>query len=114
MSDCLFCRIASGELESKRVYEDETVVAFQDIHPQAPVHLLVIPRRHLVSLADATAADRGLLGHLLEVAAHLAKKHGISESGYRVVTNTGEKAGQSVMHLHLHVLGGRGFSWPPG
>lgn len=113
MSDCIFCRIASRAIPSKIVYEDEQAVAFEDVNPQAPVHLLVIPRRHVTSL-DAGQDEAGLLGHLLRTCAVVAGQKGLSPSGYRVVTNTGADAGQTVLHLHLHVLGGRAMRWPPG
>ncbi len=113
MSDCLFCKIAAGEIPGERVWEDDRAVAFRDISPQAPTHVLIIPRRHLASLSEAEESDAGLLGHLLDLARRLAVQEGI-ESGYRVVINNGAEAGQSVFHLHLHLLGGRRFTWPPG
>lgn len=113
MSDCLFCRIAAKTIPSKMVYEDDLAVAFEDVNPQAPVHVLVIPRRHVVSL-DAGKDETALLGHLLRTCAVVAVQKGLSPSGYRVVTNTGPDAGQSVFHIHLHVLGGRAMRWPPG
>ena len=112
--DCIFCRIVDGQATAKIVFEDETVVAFEDLHPQAPVHLLVVPRRHLPSLKEATAEDEPLLGHLFTVAANLARERGLETKGYRTVINNGSGAGQSVFHLHVHVLGGRVFRWPPG
>jgi histidine triad (HIT) family protein len=112
--DCLFCRILAGEIPADIVYQDERSVAFRDINPQAPAHVLVIPRDHLESLDEATRNEEGLLGHLLRVAARVANEEGLSESGYRTVINTGSGAGQSVFHLHLHVLGGRALTWPPG
>jgi len=112
--DCLFCRIIARQAPAKIVFEDEYAVAIEDIHPQAPVHLLVLPRKHLVSLRDATAEDEGLLGHLSLVAAQLARERGIDAKGYRTVVNNGTWAGQTVFHLHVHVLGGRTFHWPPG
>jgi len=96
------------------VYEDEYAVAFQDIHPQAPVHILVIPKRHVQAVHDFESKDAPLLGHLLMVCVKLAKESGISESGYRIVTNSGPHAGQTVLHLHFHLLGGRSMTWPPG
>jgi histidine triad (HIT) family protein len=113
VSDCIFCRIAAKTIPSKIVYEDDQAVAFEDVNPQAPVHLLVIPRRHVASL-DAAQEDAALLGHLLRTCAVVAGHKGLSQSGYRVVTNTGSDAGQTVFHIHLHVLGGRGMRWPPG
>jgi histidine triad (HIT) family protein len=111
---CLFCRIVTGEISSDIVYQDERCVVFRDINPQAPVHVLVIPRDHTESLDEATQRDEALLGHLLRVAARVANEQGLSESGYRTIINTGAGAGQSVFHLHLHVLGGRALNWPPG
>ncbi|MBI2956666.1 MAG: histidine triad nucleotide-binding protein [Acidobacteria bacterium] len=112
--DCLFCRIVAKEIPAKIVHEDEQAIAFDDINPQAPTHILVVPRRHIPSLNELAAKDAGLIGHLHLVAAQLARQRGIAESGYRVVLNTGRGAGQSVFHLHLHLLGGRGMRWPPG
>ena len=114
MSDCLFCKIGSGQIPAKVVLQDDEILAFDDVNPQAPVHVLVIPKRHVVALNDAGTGDQVLLGRLLEAAASVAKKKGIAESGYRVVANTGRDGGQSVFHLHLHVLGGRHMAWPPG
>ncbi len=112
--DCLFCRIIEKEIPSKIVHEDEHAIAFEDLNPQAPVHLLIVPRKHIAGLNDAGKDDAALLGHLQLVAAQLAQARGIAESGYRTVLNTGRGAGQSVFHLHLHLLGGRGMRWPPG
>jgi histidine triad (HIT) family protein len=114
MPDCIFCRIAAGEIPANLVYQDERIVAFRDLNPQAPVHLLLIPRRHIVNLAAADAEDAAMLGELLVAAARLAVSEGVSGSGYRVVANTHRDAGQSVDHLHFHLLGGRALSWPPG
>jgi len=113
-TDCIFCRIASRQAPAKVVFEDDVVVAFEDLHPQAPVHLLVIPRRHLVSLKDAAPDDEPMLGRLFTVAARLARERGLESRGYRTVINNGSWAGQSVDHLHVHVMGGRVFRWPPG
>ena len=113
MADCLFCRIVKGEIPSKKVYEDERTFAFEDINPKAPTHVLVVPKRHIVGLKEATAEDVELLGYCQLVAAKIARQRGI-EDGYRTVYNVGAKAGQSVFHLHLHLLGGRALSWPPG
>lgn len=113
MSDCIFCKIGGKEPPAKLIYEDADIFAFEDIHPQAPTHLLISPRKHLVSLNDATAEDAALLGRMLLVAKQLAAERGIS-GGYRTVINNGAGAGQSVDHLHLHVLGGRAMRWPPG
>ena len=112
--DCIFCRISAGEIPATILYQDERCVAFRDTNPQAPVHVLVIPREHMDSLDDASQRDEATLGHLLRVAARVANEQGLSESGYRTVINTGAGVGQSVFHLHVHVLGGRGMSWPPG
>ena len=112
MEDCLFCKIAAGEIPSKKLYEDDQVVAFYDIAPQAKVHFLVIPKKHISSAAALTEADGALLGHVFAVIAKLAKEQGMDS--YRVVSNIGEQAGQSVFHLHFHVLSGRDMTWPPG
>jgi histidine triad (HIT) family protein len=112
--DCLFCRIVAGEIPSDIIYQDERSIAFRDTNPQAPVHVLVIPREHMESLDEASQKDEAMLGHLLRVAARVANEQGLSESGYRTVINTGAGAGQSVFHLHVHVLGGRSMNWPPG
>jgi len=113
-TDCIFCKIVSGAVASTRVYEDELAVAFEDTNPQAPKHVLVVPREHLDSLNDAAAGDEPLLGHLLRIASKVADQLSIAESGYRIVVNTGPEGGQSVEHLHLHVVGGRTLAWPPG
>jgi histidine triad (HIT) family protein len=110
---CLFCKIAEGSIPSTPVYQDELCYAFSDIHPQAPVHILIIPREHFSSLDSTNAEDRDLLGHLLNTAALIARDKGLAK-GYRVVINTGEDGGQTVDHLHLHLLGGRHLAWPPG
>ena len=112
--DCIFCKIVAGGIPAQVVHSDERAVAFRDINPQAPVHVLVIPREHVESLNDAGLADEGLLGHLLRVAARVANEQGVAESGFRTVVNTGAGAGQTVFHLHVHVLGGRPLTWPPG
>jgi histidine triad (HIT) family protein len=113
-SDCLFCRITTHETPAKILYEDEHCVAFQDINPKAPVHLLIIPRKHIISLNDDLENDKLLLGHMLTVAGKMARQQGIDSSGFRTVINTNAEAGQSVFHLHIHVLGGRMLRWPPG
>ena len=110
---CLFCKIVEGSIPSAPVYQDELCYAFADIHPQAPVHVLVVPREHIVSLVDATEDDRALLGHLVWAAGEIARAKGLSK-GYRLVINTGEDGGQTVDHLHIHLLGGRSLTWPPG
>lgn len=114
MGDCIFCQIVAGGIPAKTLYEDEHAIVFDDINPQARVHMLVIPKRHVVSLDDTRETDTTLLGQLMVVCAKMARERGIAESGYRVVANTGRGAGQSVFHLHFHVLGGRQFEWPPG
>jgi histidine triad (HIT) family protein len=113
-SDCLFCRIIAGEINSKRLYQDDLVVAFEDINPQAPRHALICPRKHLATLNDLTAADEVLVGHAVRMASDLARQMGDAEQGYRVVANCQRGAGQSVFHIHFHLLSGRPFSWPPG
>jgi histidine triad (HIT) family protein len=114
MSDCLFCRIARKEIPARVAFEDDQVLAFEDIAPQAPTHLVLIPKKHLATFNDAGPADEALLGHMMVVAAQVARDKGLSSSGFRLVGNCMEGAGQSVFHLHLHLLGGRRFSWPPG
>lgn len=114
MADCLFCRIIAGEIPGNIVYSDDRVVAFKDINPQAPMHVLVVPRRHIASLNDLTSADDGLVGEMVRRGAVLAKENGFSDRGYRTVFNTNAEAGQTVFHIHLHVLGGRRLGWPPG
>ena len=111
--DCLFCKIIAGEIPSDTVHEDDLVVAFDDINPVAPVHQLIIPRQHIASAAQLAESDGPLLGRLFAVAAQLAERAGVTESGYRLVTNVGRDGGQSVDHLHFHLLGGLGLSWPP-
>jgi histidine triad (HIT) family protein len=113
MSDCLFCRIVAGEIPSKKVFEDEQVYAFEDIKPGAPTHVLIVPRRHVRDLAAASPGEAELLGYLQLSAARIARERGL-HGGYRTVLNVGPDAGQSVYHLHLHLLGGRPLSWPPG
>lgn len=114
-ADCLFCKILAGTAAADVVYQDTRCVAIRDITPQAPTHLLVIPRDHMESLDDASQKDESLLGHLLRISARVANDHGLSDSGgYRTVINTGRGAGQSVFHLHVHVMGGREMTWPPG
>jgi len=114
MSECLFCKIVAGEIPSATVYEDDAVVAFRDIDPKAPTHVLVIPRRHIASLNEAGDGDAALLGRILTVTRKLAAEEGIDEAGYRVVNNCGDDGGQAVHHLHFHLLGGRRMGWPPG
>ena len=112
--NCLFCQIVDGKIPAEFVHKDDFCVVIRDINPQAPMHVLVIPRDHIESLDDASQKDEGLLGHLLRVGARVANDLGHGESGYRSVINTGAGAGQSVFHLHVHVLGGRPLGWPPG
>lgn len=112
--DCLFCRIGRGEIPARVAHQDELVVAFHDIAPQAPTHILVIPRTHIGSVGDLGPDDAGLLARLVTTATRLAREAGLDGSGYRIVANTGADAGQSVRHLHLHLLGGRPMAWPPG
>lgn len=111
--DCLFCKIAAGEIPSKKVYEDEQVYAFYDIEPQAPVHVLLIPKTHIASAAQITAENSAVVAHIFEVAAQIAKELGLDD-GFRIVSNCGDSAGQTVKHLHFHLMGGRTFGWPAG
>ncbi len=111
--DCLFCKIAAGEIPSKKAYEDEKVLAFYDIDPQAPVHILVIPKEHIQSVSQITPENQEMVGHIFTVIAKLAQELNLKE-GYRVVSNVGRQGGQSVPHLHFHLLGGRDLAWPPG
>lgn len=114
MADDLFCRIARGEIPATVVYQDDDIVAFRDISPQAPTHILLIPRKHIPDVLALAADDASLLGKIYAVAARLARDEGLAESGFRVVVNNGPDAGQSVPHLHFHLLGGRALGWPPG
>jgi len=114
MSDCIFCKIGRKEIPSRIAYEDRQVVAFEDVNPQAPTHTLIIPKEHFATLNDISQQEEALLGHMTLVAIRLAKEKGLQEEGYRLVTNCMEGAGQSVFHIHLHLLGGRRFIWPPG
>lgn len=114
MKDCIFCRIGSGDLEAKLVYDDDDLVAFRDLNPQAPTHVLLIPRRHISTVNDLDGADAQLVGKLVLAAKRLAQDEGIAEEGYRLVLNCNRGAGQSVFHIHLHLLGGRPMTWPPG
>ena len=113
MNDCIFCKIVSGEIPSTKVYEDDTVLGFKDLSPQAPVHVLLIPKTHITSVDDVTPENSAVVAHIFEVAAKLAKEFGLS-NGYRIVTNCGEDGGQTVKHLHFHLMGGRTFGWPAG
>lgn len=112
--DCLFCKIIAGDIPSNKVYSDDDVYAFHDISPAAPTHILVIPKKHISAVNDANAEDQGLLGRLLLRANEIAEQQGLTEDGFRYVINTGDNGGQTVSHLHLHLLGGRRMSWPPG
>lgn len=114
MNDCLFCAIVAGDIPATRVHEDDAVIAFADINPQAPTHILVIPREHIGSAAELTPAHDALWARMLHVAQELARSEGIESRGYRIVTNVGHDGGQTVRHLHLHLLGGRLMTWPPG
>ena len=114
MDDCIFCKIARGEIPSKKVYEDESVLAFHDIDGKAPVHVLVIPKKHISNIISFEEADRSLQNHIFDVIKKVAEDMGVSESGFRVVANTGVDGGQTVGHLHFHILGGRSLQWPPG
>jgi histidine triad (HIT) family protein len=114
MADCLFCRIVAGQIPGAIVYQDDRLVAFKDINPQAPMHVLIVPRRHIASLNDLSKGDDGLVGEMIRCAAALAAEHGHADRGYRTVFNCNADAGQTVFHIHLHVLGGRTFRWPPG
>ena len=111
--DCLFCNIVKGQIPSEKVYEDNDVYAFKDVNPEAPVHILIIPKRHIKSVDELEETDKELVGHIFVVAKKLAKENKL-ENGYRLVSNIGEEGGQSVKHLHFHLLGGRSFNWPPG
>ena len=113
-TDCLFCSIVASDLPATRLYEDDLVLAIRDIAPRAPTHILLISRRHIASALDLTDADAPLLGRMFAVAADLARSEGIADDGYRLVSNVGRWGGQSVDHLHLHLMGGRAFEWPPG
>ena len=111
---CIFCKIVNGEIPSDIVYADDECIAFRDLHPQAPVHILVIPRRHIETLDALKDSDTAVVGRMAAVARDIARKEGINEAGYRLVINCNEGAGQTVFHIHLHLLGGRNFGWPPG
>ena len=114
MSDCLFCQIAAGRIPASIVYQDDRLVAFRDINPQAPLHVLIVPRRHIATLNDLTAAEEPLVGEMLRRATAIAREQGHADAGYRTVLNCNRDAGQSVFHIHLHLLAGRSMAWPPG
>lgn len=114
MDDCIFCRIISGAIPSQRVYEDDQVLAIRDINPQAPVHMLLMPKKHITSLGDVSDSEGPLIGRIALVAASLARNEGLAERGFRFLTNAGPEGGQAVAHLHFHLLGGRQMAWPPG
>lgn len=111
--DCIFCKIANGEIPSQKVYEDDKILAFKDLAPQAPVHILIIPKEHIASAADITAENSSVISHVFEVAAIIAKEKGL-DNGFRIVNNCGDSAGQTVKHIHFHLMGGRDFGWPAG
>ena len=111
---CLFCKIIAGEIPASKVYEDERMIAIKDINPQAPMHVLVVPKKHVATLNDLTAAEDGLVGAMIRTGAAIAKNHGYDGPGFRTVFNCNAQAGQTVFHIHLHVLGGRSLGWPPG
>lgn len=113
MDDCIFCKIARGEIPSTKVYEDDTVLAFEDLDPQAPLHILLIPKTHIKSAAEINKENSSVIAHIFEVASEIAAKENLKD-GFRIVTNCGDSAGQSVKHLHFHMLSGRDFTWPPG
>lgn len=112
--NCIFCKIASGTVDATIVFQDDRVVAFEDTSPQAPHHVLIIPREHIDSLNDVSKGDEPLVGHLIRIASFVADQRGLADTGFRVVVNTGPEAGQSVQHVHVHLLGGRSLAWPPG
>ncbi|MBI3609612.1 MAG: histidine triad nucleotide-binding protein [Nitrospirae bacterium] len=114
MTSCLFCRLVKKEIPSRIVHEDDTVLAFEDVHPQAPVHILVVPKKHLDSLSHLTPTDRDLMGSLFLIVNKLAQARNLARDGFRTVINTGPDGGQTVYHLHIHLLGGRPMAWPPG
>lgn len=114
MTDCIFCKIVAGEIPADRVYEDDQVVGFRDLNPQAPTHVLMIPKKHIASLNELDQADEVTIGHLFTAARQFAGQEGIAEAGYRTVINCNDDGGQTVFHIHLHLLGGRRMTWPPG
>ena len=114
VSDCLFCHLVKGEIESKTVYEDDEILAFEDINPQAPIHILIIPKKHIPGLIRLGKEDKELVGKIHLVAKRIAREHSLSQGGFRIVINSGPDAGETVKHLHFHLLGGRKLGWPPG
>ncbi|SEN04331.1 histidine triad nucleotide-binding protein [Lihuaxuella thermophila] len=114
MDNCIFCQIVEGKIPSEKVYEDEDLLAFRDINPVAPVHVLIIPKKHISSLLELTEEDQPLAGKILHAAQKIARQLGLAEKGFRVVNNVGEEGGQTVFHIHFHLLGGRQLTWPPG
>jgi histidine triad (HIT) family protein len=114
MEDCLFCKIVNKEISSKIVFENDSLLAFEDINPQAPIHILIIPKEHFASLKEIPGDKKGILAELLLAARQIAKEKAISDQGYRIVLNTGKESGQAVFHIHFHLLGGRQMTWPPG
>jgi histidine triad (HIT) family protein len=112
--DCIFCKIAAGKIPAKKVYDDEQVMAFEDVNPQAPVHVLIIPKKHIRTSLDIKREDNLLIGHMFQVAVDVAKQKGVADKGFRLVMNSNSEAGQSVYHIHIHLLGGRVMHWPPG
>ncbi len=114
MRDCIFCKIVNKQIPSKIIYEDEIAVAFEDVNPQAPVHALIIPKKHIPTLADFSEEDYGIIPHIFKIANRIAKEKGIAERGYRIVNNCNAESGQTVFHIHFHLLGGRQMHWPPG
>jgi histidine triad (HIT) family protein len=111
--NCIFCRIVAGQIPSQKVYDDEGVIAFRDINPQAPTHIVIVPRKHIPCIADMDEADEPLMGHIIYATTQIARQEGLAD-GYRIVVNNGEQAGQTVFHIHFHLLGGRHMNWPPG
>ena len=114
MAECIFCKVANKEIASTIVHEDDEIMVFKDVHPQAPIHLLLIPKKHIRGLTDLGAGDELLLGKIVALSKHLAERFSFSQCGFRLVVNSGPDAGQAVDHLHFHLLGGRNFGWPPG
>lgn len=112
--NCIFCKIINGEIPSQKVYEDDRILAFKDINPAAPIHIVIVPKEHISSANEINDSNKDVVGHIFKVAAALAKENGIAERGYRIVNNCGEEGGQSVNHLHFHLIGGRNLQWPPG